>query len=67
MVDREKVIAVLRHRFPGAPDTVIASATNAIVGLADEWHEVECTDLAELLDRVRSGYEFRLLERQPEK
>ena len=67
MVDREKVIAVLRHRFPGASDTAIASATNAIVGLADEWHELECTELAELMDRVRRGYEFRLLERKPER
>ena len=67
MVDREKVIAVLRHRFPGALDAQIAAAANAIVGLADEWHEVQCTDLVELMDRVRSGHEFRLLERTPER
>jgi hypothetical protein len=66
MVDREKVIAVLRRRFPGAPDAQIAAAANAIVGLSDEWHEVQCTDLMELMDRVRSGHEFRLLERVPQ-
>ena len=63
MVDREKVLAVLRRRFPTASDRDIAAAANAIVGLEDEWHEVECTDVRDLLDRIRSGYEFRLLER----
>ena len=45
MVDREKVLAVLRRRFPGATDAQTAAAANAIVGLDDEWREVECTDL----------------------
>ena len=67
MVDREKVVAVLRRRFPGAPDPQIAAAANAIVGLADEWHEVQCADLMELVERLRNGHEFRLLERAPEK
>ena len=65
MVDREKVLAVLRHRFPGAADAQTAAAANAIVGLEDEWHPVECTDLGELLERLRDGHEFRLLERLP--
>jgi hypothetical protein len=65
MVDREKVLAVLRRRFPGAPDAQTAAAANAIVGLDDEWREVECTDLPELLERLRSGHEFRLIERLP--
>jgi hypothetical protein len=65
MVDREKVLAVLRRRFPGAPDAQTAAAANAIVGLEDEWREVESTDLGELLERLRGGYEFRLLERLP--
>ena len=63
MVDREKVLAVLRRRFPGAPEMDTAAAANAIVGLEDEWREVECTDLRELVERLREGHEFRLLER----
>jgi hypothetical protein len=65
MVDREKVLAVLRRRFPGASDTDIAAAANAIVGLDEEWRDVESTDLGDLLERLRAGHEFRLLERHP--
>jgi hypothetical protein len=65
MVDREKVLTVLRRRFPGAPDAQTAAAANAIVGLEDEWREVDSTDLGELLERLRDGREFRLLERLP--
>ena len=65
MVDREKVLAVLRRRFPGAADTDTAAAANAIVGLDEEWREVECTDVHELIERLRAGHEFRLLERFP--
>lgn len=65
MVDREKVLAVLRRRFPGAPKAETAAAANAIVGLDDEWQEVECTDLRGLVERLRNGHEFRLLERVP--
>jgi hypothetical protein len=63
MVDREKVLAVLRRRFPGATDMDVAAAANAIVGLADEWREVETADLHELIERLRHGHEFRLFER----
>jgi hypothetical protein len=63
MIDREKVLAVLRRRFPGASDMDTAAAANAIVGLDDEWREVECMDLRELVERLREGREFRLLER----
>jgi hypothetical protein len=40
MVDREKVVVVLRRRFPGATMDQIAAATNAIIGLDDEWVEL---------------------------
>jgi hypothetical protein len=63
MIDREKVLAVLRRRFPGASLADTAAAANAIVGLEDEWREVDCTDLRELVERLREGHEFRLLER----
>ena len=67
MVDREKVLAILRRRFPGAPDTQTAAAANAIVGLDEDWREVDSTDLQELMERLRCGHEFRLLERRPVK
>lgn len=63
MVDREKVLAVLRRRFPGAAEPEVAAAANAIVGLTDEWQQVEAVDLQELIDRLRHGHEFRLFER----
>jgi hypothetical protein len=64
MLDREKVLTVLRRRFPAAGDHELAAATNAIVGLDDEWDEVDSGNLIDLLDRLRRGSEFRLLERR---
>ena len=40
MLDREKVVAVLKRRFPGAAAEQVAAAANAIVGLDDEWIEL---------------------------
>jgi hypothetical protein len=40
MIDREKVVTVLRKRFPGASIENVAAAANAIVGLDDEWEDV---------------------------
>ena len=42
MIDREKVLTVLRRRFAGATEGDLATAANAIVGLTDEW--VDITD-----------------------
>ncbi|MCC7033160.1 MAG: hypothetical protein IT179_10045 [Acidobacteria bacterium] len=64
MVDREKVLTVLRRRFPDATINQLASAANAIVGLDDEWDLVEPRNLADLVDRLRRGAEFRLIERR---
>jgi hypothetical protein len=64
MLDREKVLTVLRRRFPNADAAALAAATNAIVGLDDEWDEVDSRNLADLIDRLRRGSEFRLLERR---
>jgi hypothetical protein len=46
MIDREKVVTVLRKRFPSAAVEEIAAAANAIVGLGDEWEEVTFVDAA---------------------
>lgn len=40
MLDREKIVAVLRRRFPDATLAEIAAAANALVGLEDEWMEL---------------------------
>jgi hypothetical protein len=44
MLDREKVVAVLKKRFPGSATEQVAAAANAIVGLEDEWLEVPTPD-----------------------
>ena len=74
MIDREKVLAVLRKRFPGAGPDQVAAAANAIVGLDDEWadvtaHEpelgyhfsVQCGEICFLADQMQQGAQFRLL------
>jgi hypothetical protein len=76
MVDREKVLSVLRKRFPDASVDVVAAAANAIVGLSDEWTEltgygeevaahlaVRCSDSCGLAAECDGGSEFRLLKR----
>ena len=44
MLDREKIVAVLKRRFPGSAIEQVAAAANAIVGLEDEWIEVPMPD-----------------------
>ena len=46
MVDREKVLVVLRRRFRAAKPEDIAAAANAIVGLEPEYRAI---DVAEVL------------------
>ncbi|HXW08268.1 MAG TPA: hypothetical protein VD833_23760 [Vicinamibacterales bacterium] len=77
MVDREKVLAVLARRFPGAGPDQIAAAANAIVGLEDEWEEVtdredelgynysaSCSDICYLAQQVERGDSFRLFRKR---
>jgi hypothetical protein len=40
MLDRDKIVAVLRRRFPGSASGQVAAAANAIVGLDEEWEEI---------------------------
>lgn len=77
MVDREKVLAVLAKRFPGAPPDQMAAAANAIVGLGDEWEEISemeeqlgyhysahCSDICYLAQQAERGDSFRLFRRR---
>jgi hypothetical protein len=76
MLDREKVVAVLKRRFPGAAAEQIAAATNAIVGLDDEWVEVPslfsqhdgpwpapCGTSCYLVEAARTGTSLRVFQR----
>jgi hypothetical protein len=76
MIDREKVLTVLRRRFGGATDETLAAAANAIVGLPDEWEDITYEDgryLGESAGCTESGKpgwhqhaatEFRLFRRR---
>lgn len=63
MIDRQKLETVLARRFPGASWGQIAAAANAIMGLDEEWEEVECRDLSSLARDLERGETFRLLRR----
>jgi hypothetical protein len=78
MIDREKVLAVLRKRFPGAAPDQVAAAANAIVGLDEEWEDVsgrerelgyhfsiQCAEICYLADQVQRGSQFRLYKKRP--
>lgn len=74
MIDRDKVLAILARRFPGARPNEIAAAANAIVGLEDDWEEVaaheaeigylaapeQCSEACVVANAVRRGASFRL-------
>jgi hypothetical protein len=77
MIDREKVLAVLRKRFPGAAPDQFAAAANAIVGLADDWEDVtghepefgyhfstQCGDICYIADQSQRGAQFRIFRRR---
>lgn len=59
MIDREKVLAVLTKRFPGAARENVAAAANAIVGLEEEWEEVDIAHLAQQPEREDGFKLFR--------
>jgi len=73
MIDRERVLAVLRKRFPGSTPDQLAAAANAIVGLADDWVDVtaretelgyhfstHCSEICFLADGAQQGTQFRI-------
>ena len=69
MLDREKIVAVLKRRFPGSGADQIAAAATAIVGLEDEWEEVPalsigpCQSVCRLQEAVEQGNNFKLFRR----
>jgi hypothetical protein len=78
MVDREKVLAVLHKRFPGATADQVAAAANAIVGLEDEWEDVtahepefgyhfsvQCNEICYLAEQAQRAGQFRVFRRRP--
>lgn len=77
MIDREKVLTVLRRRFPGAAAEDLAAAANAIVGLPDEWEDITtiepnlgdhfgraCGEACILAAGFANDVEFRVLRRR---
>jgi hypothetical protein len=70
MLDREKIVAVLRRRFPGSASDQVAAAANAIVGLEDEWEEIPaaevipCGDSCYLAEGLVRGERFRVLRKR---
>ncbi len=76
MIDREKLVAVLRKRFPSATPQQVAAAANAIMGLDDEWQEVSgrdaemgyhvsanCADICYFAHECQRGAEFKIFLR----
>jgi hypothetical protein len=57
MLDRQKIETILMRRFPGATHATVAAATNAIMGLDDEWQEenVDFSHLAREFNRAPSS------------
>jgi len=63
MIDRQKVESILRKRFQSANWAVVAAAANAIMGLGDEWLEIECRDATCVARELEAGAEIRVFRR----
>jgi hypothetical protein len=64
MIDRQKLETILLRRFPGATRDQLAVSANAIMGLNEEWEEVQCHDFEALAAQRDAGEEFRVLRRR---
>ena len=64
MLDRQKLETILMRRFPGATRDQIAVSANAIMGLDEEWEEVQCHDFAALAAQIDDPRELRVLRRR---
>jgi hypothetical protein len=62
--DRQKIETVLLRRFPGATREQIAVSANALMGMDEEWEEVQCHDFEALAAEKAAGEEFRVLRRR---
>ena len=65
MLDRQKIETILVRRFPGASHDQVAVSANAIMGLGEEWEELQCHDFEALAAEVADGVEIRVLRRRP--
>jgi hypothetical protein len=63
-MDRQKLETILLRRFPGATRDQVAVSANAIMGLNEEWEEVQCHDFEALAAQRAEGEEFRVLRRR---
>jgi hypothetical protein len=66
MLDRQKLETILLRRFPGATRAQVAVSANAIMGLDEEWEEVQCHDFQALAAQMTEAEEFRVLRRRPQ-
>ena len=66
MLDRQKLETILTRRFPGASCQQVAGSANAIMGLDEEWEELQCDDFDALAAEVADGAEIRVLRRRPQ-
>jgi hypothetical protein len=77
MIDRERVLAILRARFSEASAEQLASAANAIVHLTDGWEDVtahepdlgyhsspRCSRICYLAEQHDAGATFRIFLRR---
>jgi hypothetical protein len=64
MLDRQKLETILERRLPGATHDQVAVSANAIMGLDEEWEEVQAHDFQALAAEIREGEEVRLLRRR---
>jgi len=63
MVDRQKIETILRRRFPGSDLGQVAAAANAIMGLHDEWEEVQRPDPGRLTEELSRGSRLLVFRR----
>ena len=64
MLDRQKLETILARRFPGATRDQVAVSANAIMGLDEEWEELQYRDAAVLIAQIADGDEIRVLRRR---